>query len=164
MPTRHSVTSITLFPLDTKTGESQTHLIGSNDEQLNDMENGTGSTFGAAFSYPPDRKTRVSRLTLEQQIAAGEQQLDELENARLAAPSVSSHSNSEATTDPSEILALRQLVQDMRAEMEMLRSADPPESRFIMGVEADDEPPPEYQAESQGTHEMAPQEDLVNSY
>ena len=102
-------------------------------------------------------------MTLEQQIAAGEQQLDDLENARLAAPSVSSHSNSAATTGPSEVVALRQLVEDMREELEMLRSADPPESRFIMGVEVDDEPPPEYQAESQGTHEIAPQEDLVNS-
>ena len=100
-------------------------------------------------------------MTLEQQIVAGEQQLDDLENARLAAPS---HSNSEATTGPSEVVALRQLVQDMRGELEMMRSADAPGSRFIMGLEIDDEPPPEYQEESPGTREIAPQEDLVNSY
>jgi hypothetical protein len=97
-------------------------------------------------SYPQDRKVKEMQIDLERQIAAGQEQLNELQHGSSTVSSSSSSLRVADNVTDEETLALRQLVEEMRREMDRLRLREQRESRLTLALM--EEPPPEYQATS----------------
>jgi len=139
------------FRSDSRLIPTVTPVEGPNEATMT-SETPLQSPYDGDVSYLPEKVVGVAarvaaEANLQQQMNALQDRLGDLHVEQgIASSSTSLNDSHPSAEDSEEILALRQLVEDLRREMHTLRARDRRFSGLTLGTSGTlDEPPPQYQ-------------------